>query len=201
MNGDDASRDTTGLAGRGVVMGVGTRVVGRRAQDPAWTSDDADARSFAAWLEPHWAVLHRVAASMSGSTDGEDVLQEALAAAWRKRHQFDPDRGTARAWLIAVVVDQARKHRRRQRSNNGHFELVPHPDEASGSRADEHADLDLRRAVEALSARQRLAVELFYYADLPVVDVASLMKCSTGTVKSTLADARKRLGAILGRTY
>jgi RNA polymerase sigma-70 factor (ECF subfamily) len=46
-----------------------------------------------------------------------------------------------------------------------------------------------------------LAVELHYYLDLPVNDIAQVMRCSPGTVKSTLADARARLLQHLGKDY
>jgi RNA polymerase sigma-70 factor (ECF subfamily) len=51
--------------------------------------------------------------------------------------------------------------------------------------------------MEALSARQRLAVDCFYFADLSVADTAAVMGCSEGTVKSTLSDARARLRSLL----
>ena len=58
-------------------------------------------------------------------------------------------------------------------------------------------DLDLRSALRRLTGRQRLAVELYYYAGLPVAECALVMSCAEGTVKSTLAAARERLRADL----
>lgn len=63
---------------------------------------------------------------------------------------------------------------------------------------DLHADPDLAAAIEKLSTRQRLAVTLYYYLDLPIPEVAAAMRCSDGTAKSTLADARRRLRRLLG---
>jgi DNA-directed RNA polymerase specialized sigma24 family protein len=62
----------------------------------------------------------------------DDVSQEALSATWRKRAQFDQQRGTARNWLLAIVADQARKAHRR---------VVRWPARAvEDVREDEHAD-------------------------------------------------------------
>jgi RNA polymerase sigma-70 factor (ECF subfamily) len=73
---------------------------------------------------------------------------------------------------------------------------VPVP-EVSMTDSEQLPDLDLDRALRGLSSRQRLAVELFYYLGLPVSEVALVMGCAEGTVKSTLADARARLRTTL----
>jgi DNA-directed RNA polymerase specialized sigma24 family protein len=49
-----------------------------------------------------------------------------------------------------------------------------------------------------LAERQQLAVNLHYFVGLTVDETATVMDCSSGTVKSTLFDARSRLRALLG---
>ena len=124
----------------------------------------------------------------------EDVLQEALAAAWRKRGQFDSRRGSLRVWLLAIVADQAHKQRRRTRPA---LELA----DAPAPRADPDTDVDLHAALARLSDRQRTTLTLYYYVGLPVAEVAEVLGCRPGTVKSTLADARRRLRDLLGEDY
>lgn len=58
--------------------------------------------------------------------------------------------------------------------------------------------LDLRHSIDRLPARQRLAIDCYYFAGLSVTETASVMRCSEGTVKSTLASARQRLRTLLG---
>jgi len=53
-------------------------------------------------------------------------------------------------------------------------------------------------AVQQLPPRQRMSIVLRYYLDLPEADVAQLMRCSTGTVKSQVAKAKVALAAALG---
>jgi RNA polymerase sigma-70 factor (ECF subfamily) len=53
--------------------------------------------------------------------------------------------------------------------------------------------VDVASAVGQLPARQRLAVDCFYFAGLSVAQTALVMRCSEGTVKSTLSDARANL--------
>ena len=66
---------------------------------------------------------------------------------------------------------------------------------------DHDADVDLRAALQKLTDRQRAAVALHYYLGVPVADVAEVLGCAPGTVKSTLSDARGRLRALLGEDY
>ena len=152
-----------------------------------------DREAFAAWIRPHWPGLAQLARQLAPPGEWEDVLQEALSASWRKRAQFDDRRGSARNWLLAIVADQARK---------GHRRIVRWPVRAvEDVHEDEPADPDLDRALTGLSVRQRTAVVLHYYLGLPIADVAEVMSCAAGTVKSTLSDARTRLRRELGEDY
>ena len=53
--------------------------------------------------------------------------------------------------------------------------------------------LDLDAALNQLGERQRAAVVLRYFADLPLAEIAAVMGCATGTVKATLHQALDRL--------
>ena len=145
------------------------------------------------WVRPHWGAMRRVAERLAGRAERDDVLQDALANAWRHRRTFDPDRGTAEAWLVTVTVNAGRKFLRGRRRS---IELV---DEVAQPAFE--PDVDLHRAVQGLPERQRLAVELFYFAGLPLRDVAAAMDCADGTVKSTLSAARSRLRVLLGEEH
>jgi RNA polymerase sigma factor (sigma-70 family) len=166
------------------------------AEPPGAGADLQRARAFEEWVAPHWSVMTRFAVRQVGVADGEDVVQSALAVAWRKWGQFDPGRGSVRSWLLALVADQVRKQRRRLFRRPRHLS----PPAADPNPQVERA-IDLERAVQRLSGRQKLAVDLYYYLDLPITDVAAVMGCSQGTAKSTLADARSRLHQHLGDDF
>ncbi len=146
---------------------------------------------FEAFVRPHWDAMARLARRLGGS-DWEDVLQDALVLAWRKRDRYDAERGTAATWLLTLTTDAARKSLRKRPSV---LELV----DTAGSETSD--DVDLARAVARLTDRQRLAVELHYFLGLPVAEIAPIMNCSEGTVKSTLSDARARMRTYLGGNY
>jgi RNA polymerase sigma factor (sigma-70 family) len=166
------------------------------AESPRAGADLQRARAFEEWVRPHWSVMIRFAVRQVGVAEGEDVVQNALAVAWRKWSQFDPRRGSERSWLLAVVADQARKLRRRRLRRS---RQMTQPAADAGPPVER--DIDLERAVQRLSGRQKLAVDLYYYLDLPISDVAAVMGCSQGTAKSTLADARFRLHEHLGDDF
>jgi RNA polymerase sigma factor (sigma-70 family) len=144
---------------------------------------------FADWVRPHMTAMSRLAARLAPGAARDDIVSEALARAWAKRRQYDPDRGAPSSWLLAITADQAGKARRRAARP-----LAALPDRPS---ADEEARLDVEHALSRLSARQRLAVDCMYFVGLTVAETAAVMGCAEGTVKSTLFDARARLRELL----
>jgi RNA polymerase sigma factor (sigma-70 family) len=148
----------------------------------------ATPEQFGAWVAPHLRAMSLLAARLSSDLERDDVVQEALIRAWTKRGQFDPQRGTASAWLLAITADRARRTRRGRRPLLGFLpgRVRPIDDE-----------LDLAHAITGLSGRQRLAVDCFYFVGLGIAETAAVMGCSEGTVKSTLSDARNRLRNLL----
>jgi RNA polymerase sigma factor (sigma-70 family) len=157
--------------------------------EPAASAPDT-AEAYAEWLRPHLPAMARLAARLAPDADRDDVVQEALARAWRKRRQYDPRRGTPAAWLLAITADQARQARRRRRP------LLPLADVVARVRSTEDR-VDIEHAVSRLAPRQRLAVDCFYFVGLSLAETAAVMGCSEGTVKSTLSDARSRLRPLL----
>jgi RNA polymerase sigma-70 factor (ECF subfamily) len=145
---------------------------------------------FAEWVSPHLAVMASLAARLTSDSERDDVVQEALLRAWKKQSQYDSRRGSVRTWLLAIIADQARRSRRRARPTGVVADLT-----MPGRPLDEQ--LDLEGAVSRLAPRQRLAVNCYYFVDLSIAETAAVMRCSPGTVKSTLADARHRLKEML----
>lgn len=148
------------------------------------------AEAYADWVRPHLQAMARLAARLAPEADRDDIVQEALARAWRKRHQYDAKRGTPAAWLLAITADQARQARRRRRP------LLLLTDVPARVRSSEDR-IDVEYAVARLAPRQRLAVDCFYFVGLSLAETAAVMRCSEGTVKSTLSDARLRLRPLL----
>jgi RNA polymerase sigma factor (sigma-70 family) len=157
---------------------------------PPSATAPSSADGFAEWVGPHLAGMRRLVARLAPEVDADDAVQEALVRAWRKRGQYDARRGTPAAWLLAIAADQARQARRRLRPSTRLADVS-----ARVRSADDAVDVEF--AVATLPPRQRLAVDCFYFVGLSVVETAAVMRCSEGTVKSTLSDARQRLRPLL----
>lgn len=61
---------------------------------------------FAAWIEPHLAMIARVAARLARPADRDDAYQRALLAAWRHREQFDEQQGSLTGWLATIAANE-----------------------------------------------------------------------------------------------
>ncbi len=157
-----------------------------------------DAARFAAEVGPALLAMTRLAARLAPHADPDDIVQDAVVRAWTKWELFDPGRGTAMAWLLAITADQAcaaRRKRVRWLRVVDDRSAVP---ERAAAAPDLERDLDIERALRKLPQRQRLAVDCHYFVGLSVDETAAVMACSAGTVKSTLHDARRRLRDLLG---
>ena len=143
-----------------VSMGEVTAVSRRFARPVSSPPSSPEQAEFLALIRPHWWIMSRVAGRLAGPGERDDVLQNAVAVAWHKRRSYDPSRGEARAWLLAITADQARKSwRKRPRLLDGvtSADLGLGADQHRSDAGEREQLLDLRREVEQLSARQRLA--------------------------------------------
>ena len=53
--------------------------------------------------------------------------------------------------------------------------------------------MDLKNTIYKLTANQRLAVYLFYYEQIPIKNIAKIMRCNENTVKSHLSRAKSKI--------
>lgn len=149
--------------------------------------DDPD--EFYRAVEPYVSKMGRVAGRLAGPAEGEDVVQLALLNAWRNRRQFDPTRGSLSAWLMAITAHEASRARRHLG-----IRLAPRREPADLPSPEW---IDLASGIQRLTSRQRLAIDCYYFIGLSIAETAGVMRCSEGTVKSTLADARDQLRGLL----
>ncbi len=169
---------------------------------------DAFARLFARHRDRLWAVALR---TMGNPHDAADGLQDGLISAYRRADSFRGDAAVT-TWLHRVVVNACLDRIRAAKVRR--TEALPDDlDEpggrgsvrtATGDREDpEQAAIadDRRRALLAalatLPAEQRAALILVDMEGYAVAEVAVMLDCAEGTVKSRCARGRKRLATLL----
>ncbi|HXW35117.1 MAG TPA: SigE family RNA polymerase sigma factor [Acidimicrobiales bacterium] len=173
--------------------------------EQVWRGASRDER-ITVLFEQHYTKLCRLAALLIGDAPAaEEVVQEAFlqtfAGWWRVRQ---PER--AEFYLRAGVVNLCRTRLRRRasedRGNRISWDTSRPRSLPGGSEDPERAGdaLDVLDAVRSLPDRQREAIVLRYYLDLPENEIASVLKCAVGTVKSQLSKAKATLARRLGES-
>lgn len=151
---------------------------------------------YVAFVEANWNRYLRLARLLTGDRHrGEELLQESLVrlyVRWRRAAIS----GDVHAYLRRTLVNGNINWWRRRRWE----QLV----EAAPDRADPAATVhesheDLRRALLRLPRRQRAVVVLRYFEDLTERDVATVLGCTVGTVKSQHSKALSKLRALLDK--
>ncbi|WP_405858191.1 SigE family RNA polymerase sigma factor [Streptomyces sp. NBC_01515] len=148
--------------------------------------------SFRDFVDSRSSALLKTAVLLCGGDRhaGEDLLQNALAKAAGRWQRIDEPEAYVRQILYRQQVSRWRlKWRRREVS------VAEPPEPGAGTDAAAAADLRLvmREALSRLTARQRTVLVLRYFEDLPEADVARLLGCSVGTVRSTTHRSLARL--------
>ena len=153
----------------------------------------------------HADILHNLARYLTGNaTDAEDLVQETYTRALRTASQFTP--GTnLKAWLFRILRNTFISLYRRQRHDPavGGLDTVNpnHRDAAEGEWLRGDLELDRLRAVVGEEIEQALmslsedarTVVLLDLEDLSEQEIASVVGCAVGTVKSRLSRARMAL--------
>lgn len=167
---------------------------------------EGDAPAFGELVARHSTSALRVATVVLGSTEGApDAVQTATLRAWRARHRLDPDRGF-RAWYLRIVANTARNERR-SRSRRAALAVkaaaVPTTDHTIDTVTPEAAAVTsaerqiVLAGLNRLSADDRLILALRYFEDMTQSDIAQVLGCPVGTVKSRLSRAMSRLRQVL----
>lgn len=163
------------------------RVVRQVGVVRVWVDDDAGRRLGVSWraefeqvYAAHYDSLIRLALVTTGSVSAaEDVVQDAYVALYQRwLDVVEPG-----AWLRRVVINRSTSWLRRilliRRHDQRGDPVASLPPPAA-------EDAAVRAAMLRLRPRQRAAVFLRFYLDLPEREIAEALGCRPGTVKSLL---------------
>lgn len=153
------------------------------------------------------AVMERpllyYATSLTGNQDAAlDVLQDVWLRVIRGIRKLK-DPGSLKPWLYAithgVAVDRIRRDYRRDKAEQAQLDDALNIDEPSFAEEDATA---IRDALDHLGVKHREVLVLYFLQDLSILEIAKVVGCSEGTVKSRIHYAKRQLKQILeGEKY
>ena len=144
----------------------------------------------------------RVATVVLGDqSDADDVVQGASERAWRAITSVEPERGF-RAWFLRIVANSARNHRRAWwRRRRAELRVAARPLGNVTDPLDDTITAGEREvvvtALNRLATQERLVIALRHFEQLNEQEMAAVLDCPPGTVKSRLSRAMSRLRAEL----
>lgn len=159
--------------------------------------------SFDEIYEAYHAILFRSAYLMTGNRyDAEDVLQDTFLIAFTKGNQVRR-KESYKAWLFRILtrlVYQKQKESMREYPEEEIAKVADGKETTASLQEEVSQRLDLQRYLLELKPKEREVIVLFYYNDLSIQEIASICRCSAGTIKSRLFSGRKALKAKFVRT-
>ena len=136
--------------------------------------------------------LRRFLASLCGDPAlADDLAQEALVRAYVSSDRFI---GNFKAWVFRIAYNCFIDNLRRVPAPSASLdspEALPVADGTASDASFRHEEL--RRALAKIPEKERTAIVLHYFEDLPVKDIASIMQIPAGTVKYHLSVGRDHL--------
>jgi RNA polymerase sigma-70 factor (ECF subfamily) len=162
-----------------------------------------DRGAFEALYRRYYRPLFAYLLKLTGRPDAvEELIDDTLLVVW---HQADRFAGHSRpsTWIFGIAYRKGLKAlSRRQREERRRVDEEPAPVEHDGpERRWSRRELAGRvgEALEELPAEQRAVVVLTYYHGLPYPEIAEILGCPVGTVKTRMFHARRKLALLLPR--
>jgi RNA polymerase sigma factor (sigma-70 family) len=142
-------------------------------------------------IGPHLEAAYRTALAILGNPDeANDAVQEAAFKAWRKLGQLRAG-WPARPWFLAIVANQCRSERR---THWWAVIRVPEVDTGGSHEGERGAQtIDIDRELAKLPPKDRLALFLYFYLDLPMDEVGAVLGVSAGGAKTRVYRAARKL--------
>ena len=172
-------------------------------EDDIQRAQKGDQQAFQRIVERHARVVWRTAAALlHDDALAEDAAQEAWVDVWKALKSFQLDR-PLRPWLLTVVANRCRMLVRRRTFtamslDRDGFDIltdVADGQDVEGQTIQTETDAELRAILVAISPEQRAIVELHFFADLALTEIALITDTPLGTVKSRLHRALQTLRA------
>ncbi|MBS6184614.1 MAG: sigma-70 family RNA polymerase sigma factor [Clostridium celatum] len=154
---------------------------------------NGDNEAFLELINENKLNIYRVARGiLSNEHDIEDAIQNTVIKAYEKINTLKKNE-FFRTWLVRILINECNEIIRRNKrvvsiNESNHEERYN----------DCYENIDLTKAINSLSEELRITTVLFYFEDMSIKDIASVLNIPNGTVRSRLSRARKILREIIG---
>lgn len=149
------------------------------------------------YREHYPAIARYVLRRVAGRSDADDIVAEVFLTMVRCLPRYRQRGAPFRAWLYRLATDQIARWARRRRR-----QMIKQLDEHPGKQADasqnDRAEV-LRVVLATLPGKFQNALALHYLEELSIAEIAQVLGCAEGTVKSRLARGRDLLRARLSQ--
>lgn len=169
-----------------------------------------DMEAFESLVENHQAAVIGTVAKMLGSPmEAEDIAQQVFVRIWKSAARYEPQ-AKFTTWMFTItrnlVFNEVRRRKRKptvsveEREEESH-QVVEDLHTATPDADVIHAELEkaVDEAIQALPEKQRMAVVLRRYEELPYEEIGKVLSMSVPAVKSLLFRARTQLKELLQR--
>ena len=168
----------------------------------AWLAEIAagDERAMRSFYECHAQALYSFALRrLDEPADAADLLHEVMLEVWQKAGRYQ-GRSRVRTWLLGIanhkILDRLRALGRAREREDDAVEPDDRPAATGGALAALAAAADarwVRHCLERLSAIHRQVMHLAFFQELSCGEIAEVLGCPAGTVKTRLMHARRKM--------
>jgi RNA polymerase sigma-70 factor (ECF subfamily) len=148
----------------------------------------------------HVRVYRFVLRLVRNEATAEDLVSEVFLELWRSAGKFE-GRSAASTWMLSIARFKALSSLRRRSEQELDEEkaetIADDADDPEAAMEKKDTGEILRKAIGALSAEHREIVDLVYYHEKSVEEVAQIVGIPEATVKTRMFYARKKLGELL----
>ena len=148
----------------------------------------------------HVRVYRFILRLVRNEATAEDLISEVFLDVWRQAGRFE-GRSAVSTWLLSIARFKAlsalRRRTEAELDEQAAERVVDSADDPEAALQKKDRNAVLRRCISQLGADHREVVDLVYYHEKSVEEVAEIIGIPEGTVKTRMFYARKKLAELL----
>ncbi|MEM9300911.1 MAG: RNA polymerase sigma factor [Pseudomonadota bacterium] len=159
---------------------------------------DGDSAAFDELFQRYYPLLRRFLWRFCSDDAIDEVTSDTLLTVWRKARGFE-GRSRVSTWIFGIAYRRALKAASAARRHDRARSIAIDPPDTSSDTARHETAQWVDQALDRLPAKQRAVVELTFFADLSYPEIAEIVGCPVGTVKTRMHKAKQTLKPALDR--